>query len=280
MPQETLVYLVNLIIGAILAGLVTLHWRKSGRASNLGYWMVAAWVMTAADALFAVRSDLPYWAGRFFPTLCVTLGHGVLLLGAQRTADHPLRRGVVVAIVLIHAALLVAFLLAEGPSPWRMVINGLVWGGLSVASFLALRQTPPAYRGTFFLPALVFLLHGAFHGLRISAASILAILERPSVLLQTVGDLEVSFFMVALFVSLLLAHLQRRNEELQQALAEVKTLSGLLPICAWCRKVRSDGGYWHQLEQYFESHSDVQFTHGICEECSHKHFKPYVTRVK
>lgn len=280
MSQESLVYLVNLIIGAILAGLVTLHWRQSGRGSNLGYWMVAAWIMTAADALFAARGSLPYGFGRLVPPLCVTLGHSVLLLGAQKTAERPPGRGAVVAIVLIHAALLAVFLLTSGLSQWRMVINGLIWGGLSLASYLVLRRAPAAHRAMLFLPALVFLLHGAFHGLRVSAATVLAFTDQRNSLLQVVGDLEVSFFMVALFVSLLLAHLQRRHAELQQALGEVKTLSGLLPLCAWCRKVRSDDGYWQQLEQYFESHSQVKFTHGICEDCGQRHFQPVATRVK
>ncbi|MEW6512170.1 MAG: PAS domain S-box protein [Bacteroidota bacterium] len=59
-------------------------------------------------------------------------------------------------------------------------------------------------------------------------------------------------------------------EQLQKALAEVKTLSGLLPLCAWCKKVRDDQGYYHQLENYIAAHSDATFTHGICPECLEK----------
>jgi DNA-binding NarL/FixJ family response regulator len=55
--------------------------------------------------------------------------------------------------------------------------------------------------------------------------------------------------------------------ELQEALAEVKTLSGLLPICSACKKIRDDRGYWTQIEQYIEKRSDAQFTHGICPDC-------------
>ena len=85
---------------------------------------------------------------------------------------------------------------------------------------------------------------------------------------------------MALFVSLLIAHLQLRNEELGRALVEVKTLSGLLPICAWCHKVRDDDGYWQQLEEYFVSHSQVKFTHGICGDCTQKHFARNATGSK
>ena len=56
--------------------------------------------------------------------------------------------------------------------------------------------------------------------------------------------------------------------DLQEALTKVKTLSGLLPICAWCKKVRDDQGYWSQIEVYIEQHSEAEFTHGVCPECA------------
>lgn len=55
--------------------------------------------------------------------------------------------------------------------------------------------------------------------------------------------------------------------ELQDALATVKTLSGLLPICASCKKIRDDNGYWNQIEVFIQSHSDAEFTHSFCPEC-------------
>lgn len=56
--------------------------------------------------------------------------------------------------------------------------------------------------------------------------------------------------------------------ELRQALAKVKTLSGLLPICAACKKIRDDKGYWKQIESYIREHSDADFSHGICPDCA------------
>ena len=63
------------------------------------------------------------------------------------------------------------------------------------------------------------------------------------------------------------AELQSRNQELQEALAKVSTLSGLLPICAGCKKIRDDRGYWQQVEFYIQNHSDAKFTHGLCPDC-------------
>ena len=56
-------------------------------------------------------------------------------------------------------------------------------------------------------------------------------------------------------------------EELKNALANVKRLSGLLPICASCKRIRDDKGYWEQIELYIHDHSEADFTHGICPEC-------------
>jgi len=64
--------------------------------------------------------------------------------------------------------------------------------------------------------------------------------------------------------------LKRANMGLIKALGEVKTLSGLLPICASCKKIRDDKGYWNQLEAYIVHHTEATFTHGICPECSKK----------
>jgi integral membrane sensor domain MASE1 len=60
---------------------------------------------------------------------------------------------------------------------------------------------------------------------------------------------------------------RRAQEELQSALQNVKTLSGLLPICASCKKIRDDGGYWTQVERYLTEHTQAQFSHGMCPEC-------------
>ncbi|HXT39736.1 MAG TPA: response regulator [Candidatus Angelobacter sp.] len=58
--------------------------------------------------------------------------------------------------------------------------------------------------------------------------------------------------------------------QLREAVAQVKALSGLLPICAECKKVRDDGGYWSQVEAYIEERTEARFTHGLCPDCYQK----------
>jgi hypothetical protein len=67
--------------------------------------------------------------------------------------------------------------------------------------------------------------------------------------------------------------LRRTVSDLQQALADVKALSGMLPMCAHCKKIRDDRGYWQAVEEYIQQHSEAQFSHGICPDCL-KEFYP------
>jgi len=66
--------------------------------------------------------------------------------------------------------------------------------------------------------------------------------------------------------------IDERTKELQKALSEVKSLSGLLPICAHCKKIRDDQGYWNSIEEYIYEHSEAEFSHSICQECAKKHY--------
>jgi hypothetical protein len=58
--------------------------------------------------------------------------------------------------------------------------------------------------------------------------------------------------------------------ELEEALAEVRTLTGFLPICCSCKQIRDDQGYWNQIERYLRDHSGVEFSHSICPDCAAK----------
>jgi hypothetical protein len=68
----------------------------------------------------------------------------------------------------------------------------------------------------------------------------------------------------------LIVKLHNTVAELQNVLADVKQLSGLLPICAYCKKIRDDKGYWNQIEAYLQKHTEAEFSHGICPDCEKK----------
>lgn len=80
----------------------------------------------------------------------------------------------------------------------------------------------------------------------------------------------IHFFKIMVKLDRAETDLKDKNRHLEDALAQVNELSGLLPICAGCKKIRDDKGYWNQLETYIEKHSNAQFSHGLCESCMEK----------
>ncbi len=74
--------------------------------------------------------------------------------------------------------------------------------------------------------------------------------------------------------------LRTEKNKLEKALSEVKTLSGLIPICSHCKKIRDDKGYWNQVEAYISQHSDAKFSHGICRDCMQKYYSDYIQEKK
>ena len=73
--------------------------------------------------------------------------------------------------------------------------------------------------------------------------------------------------------------LMERFQELEDALKRVKQLQGLLPICSYCKKIRNDRNYWEQVDAYITSHSEAQFSHGVCPDCYEIHLKPQLARL-
>ena len=92
-----------------------------------------------------------------------------------------------------------------------------------------------------------------------------------------------SFILVSFLFSYLKNKLDREvqlNNELTKALSEVRKLSGMLPICASCKKIRNDKGYWEQIEVYVRDRSEAEFSHGICPECAQKLYPEFYKKSK
>jgi len=95
---------------------------------------------------------------------------------------------------------------------------------------------------------------------------------------------DLNLVVVNIEIGLYRHRMERQREELlselQSALTHVKTLRGLLPICAWCKKIRNDHGYWQDVESYVHDHSDADFSHGICPDCNEKYYKEFMEKRK
>jgi DNA-binding response OmpR family regulator len=85
---------------------------------------------------------------------------------------------------------------------------------------------------------------------------------------------------VGLRVLALQESLAAQVRELAEALARVRQLQGLLPICTYCKRVRDDGNYWQQVEHYLAAHSELQFSHGICPACFEREVEPQLRAAR
>ena len=72
--------------------------------------------------------------------------------------------------------------------------------------------------------------------------------------------------------------IEEQNRLLEKTLSELKTLRGIIPICSYCKSIRSDSGEWGRLEKYIMSHSEAKFSHGVCDDCLAKHHPEFMPK--
>ena len=115
--------------------------------------------------------------------------------------------------------------------------------------------------------------------------------EFPCIVIDEIGNLENSFEEVIKIIKaneseletkihIRTSELEKKNYDLVKALDEIKVLTGLLPICAHCKNIRNDKGYWEKVEIYMSEHTKFEFTHGICPDCMQKYYSEYVDDIK
>jgi len=147
----------------------------------------------------------------------------------------------------------------------------------------------------FIMPLLFFYFFGKVEGLAWAVLffyGLSVIMFMPWILGgHSYGNVTISRFFITLFIIAVIGfglessryafskQLENKNQalleetqRLEEALASIQTLKGLIPICSLCKKIRDDQGYWNQLEAYISEHSDAIFSHSICPECAEKHY--------
>lgn len=154
-------------------------------------------------------------------------------------------------LILSLVLFALTFALAREIYQHAPVKNSLVYN--AAAGFILIRGTSLLIRATLFpdLRSDGLLSSGNWHSLHFFFAMI--------------SEMGINVFFI-------LMNIHRAESELKTALAEVKTLQGILPICAHCKSIRNDEGTWQVIEKYVHDHSDAKFSHGICPDCMVKHY--------
>ena len=210
-------------------------------------------------ALFATSLAAPGNAGRGWTRAGLVVG-GICGACALIGAFAP---GLIRSYLLILMVIVVpAYILMLGAATWRRDVPYarlflVAWGSLCVVTifvaFVCLRLFNVAVRGELIF-SVVFVAS--------SLVWSLALTDRVKRRDDQVREI-------------LETRVRERTKKLETALGEVKTLSGLLPICAGCKKIRDDTGYWRSVEVYLQEHTDVSLSHGICPECTEKFYPEF-----
>jgi hypothetical protein len=169
-----------------------------------------------------------------------------------------------IVVVLSGAAVVAAGVFGEGLSPLLRVPAWI----LPFFFWALFRLGPGGAAAVMFIVSVIGLWH-AGQGLGPFALGTPA----GTLVLRSQGAIGIAAASFLLFASLVAERKRVAQEyaalvaQLQRAAAEIRTLQGLIPICAWCHKVRDDAGFWQQMEEYIDQRTDATFSHGICPAC-------------
>ena len=228
----------------------------------------------AAAAGLSIVNDVPFfiaWRAWWFGAMLGLLLFGALgssvAAGAGAFVDRVERRRVLELMAVLASAALVAWLVfGEGAPPVLRVpayaLPLLLWA--------AFRLEPGGAAATLLIVSLI--------GLEYTSSGLGPLVMPGSPpsdwILRSQGSLATASLSILLLASAVSERRQTARErtvlleELQRALTEIKTLQGLIPICAWCQKVRDDAGFWQGIEAYVRKNTDATFSHGICPDCN------------
>lgn len=257
---------IPLAFMAILLGVRRLRQMPAG----FGVWTASQGTISVGVAVIAARGYVPNWISIVGGNTLVVVGIALIDEGYRRF--YGLRRWMprwVDAAVVTGTVVLSAVFL-DGSVNARVVNASLAYAfflgraGLEPLRSAEARRSPAPR-----VVALLALLGAALLVLRAARAALAPAYPGlfaegwpviiPGIVLTLVN-------VTSIYVALLLAF-ERSEGELRTALSEVKTLTGLLPICMHCHKIRNDLGYWDQLERYLARHTEARFSHGICPDC-------------
>jgi hypothetical protein len=271
LDMRTLSFATGLVV--LFSCMPMMFFLSTGDAPRgMGRWTGGMIASVCGLALFGLRGAIPVFASIVLANLLLA---SFALLAAQGLAAFVGWRQTWVldagAFTALALALLIFTYRRPGMSP-RVVALSLFNVLFTVKSIVLIWRGFPALSlrrnwlllGTFALAALWYGARGALTGVFAARPSIDAwagALQRASLALG-IGAA------ICVVAGMLIANVQRMGRELAGARRELDALSGLLPVCSSCHKIRDEKGGWISLERYVSSHSEASFTHGLCDECA------------
>lgn len=266
------------------------QYRVDKTHSGPGWWTLGMSFISGGFAFNYLRDNPAVGhAAVMANIISFTAGVTLLYVGVLRFLELKERRGVLLAVNALNAASFFYFSYFNDQWAVRRAIFGLVVGALAllIARALWTQELPSVTPSRYFLAA-VFLLETLLlfaNALNPSPPYTGRVLFTASVIQLTVylGSLITSTLWTYGFILMVNQRLVTERLQtigkLQDALDQIKTLTGILPICAHCKKIRGDEGYWEQVDSFMSKHTEVEFSHGICPGCMAAHFPSQASAI-
>jgi len=245
--------------------------------SGFGRWTVATLLLTLGMTFIGLRDRVPSILSVIFGNIAILAALVLIYDGLRSFIDLPPKRR---CYAIPAVALILPYIVFTYVYPFvavRQVVSSLVFGSMSgTILHLQLRHAAGHYPDNWLLPV----------GLAVQAG--LLVLRIGDVLATgTVRDYMASgpvegilvivsySASILIIIGLIVLNSQRTERDLQSAMAEVKTLRGIVPICSSCKRIRDDDGYWNAVETYVHEHTEAQFSHSLCPDCAQRLYPEY-----
>jgi len=284
---KTLLLAVTLVTFVYGLGLA-LYWSHQKTFPGFKHWIISFFAISIGYALLLARESIPL-------AMSVVVGNSFFAIGALLRLDGVCRFTKGAGLKAIHYSSLVVFVILF--SLFYFVYPNIVIRTFLIGIFTAALSLVIAWHFFRAAPKPNHLFYYAAASLNAFFALSLVILPTlirrpPGDDIFLMGNRYAIYYVIALFFEIgwgfcllminnqrLEAHLHsarlklvESNKQLEKAIRDKITLSGLLPICAHCKKIRDDKGYWNHLESYIKTHSEADFSHSICPECARKNY--------
>jgi hypothetical protein len=268
-----------------LVAVLTTFFSLSLRAyPGIAHWSLATWGWALFSALFLIRGVVTPWISVVLANLGLIVAVALLSMGLSLFAGTPPRRRQYLLICLATLAGFIYFTFIQPSFAGRVTCFSLAHCVILADMLRVLRRyrlgTHDASRVLAMICCLISMLFFALRGAVVwlyPAQSLdqgHPLVTTWSLLFFPLGLVALVFGLVSLAAARFAheaeqsqAELAQANRQLQEALDNVRTLRGLLPICSGCKKIRDDQGQWQVMEGYIQRHSEASFTHGLCPEC-------------
>jgi hypothetical protein len=290
LDTRTIVAIVTVLLLALAAAL-TFYRAHQRTYPGFTLWVLGTWLMGIGYVALALRGPIPEVVSVFTVNCAFVAAAVARLDGATRFTDGRALGRWTYAVPPVVAAICLLPGIYESVAVRSLVTAAALGTLAALISAHFLWRAPESRR----LPYLVV---GLLHGL---VALVIVVRGGVWMLMPTVGMLDEhplhsTFFVIVAVcevfwaVAFTMMNANRLEAELRDsqdrltatvgqletALADVRTLSGLLPVCCSCQRIRDDEGYWKQLHEYLEIHQGVKFSHGICPECQSKLYPEFM----